>query len=139
MPIAKSEILQQQKVAFFEAYKKIRQEHPRATLYTKQWLVHKTLNSEAPQTFISYEAAQKIVCEIESGKYVPYKRELIEERNQNLYKIYKKLVAEAKARNELIIKTILVEKAIYTTTPRFYIEMPLASRIVYQFDKEGRR
>lgn len=139
MPIAKSEILQEQKLAFFEAYKKIRQEHPEATLYTKQFLVHKTLNSQAPKTFISYEAAQRIVCTMENGKYLPCKRKYKEERNQNLYNTYRKLVAEAKARNELIIKSILVEKALYSPTPHFYMNMLTASRIVYEFDKQTMR
>ncbi len=132
--------MQQQKVAFFEAYQRIRKENSKeATLYPKQWLIHKTLNSEAPQTFISEEVAQDIVCKMEAGTYTPYKRELTEERNQNLYRTYLKLVEETKEKNELVIKTILVSKALYMPTPKFYIDSTMASRIVFQFDKEAGR
>ncbi len=138
MPLRTSEILQQQRCDFFEAYTRIRKEYSNeATRYPKQWLIHKTLNSQAPNTYISTEVAQRIIAQIEKGTYTPQRKDIIEERNQNFYKTYKELEEKAITNNEFIVKTMLVEEALLQPTPKFYISPRWASQVIFDFDRKG--
>ena len=97
-------------------------------LYSINFVYQSTSLSPAPSFFITYNEARRIVCAHESGRLRGRIRTIIKQRDMDFIEAYTEVLMQ----NPGWIKSHVINEAIASPAPRFYVNGKMVAFIIAQ-------